>query len=65
MWFYEDFISIDRLTDNEKDFLTKQVVETNKKSCVSELINNNIMFFDYLLTNFSSNSKKSGLDSRV
>ncbi|MDD4002456.1 MAG: hypothetical protein PHU35_06665 [Bacteroidales bacterium] len=59
--YYEDFISIDRLTDNEKDFLTKQVVETNKKSCVSELINNNIMFFDYLLTNFSSNSNDKNL----
>ena len=59
--YYEDFISIDRLTHNEKDFLTKQVVETNKKSCVSELINNNIMFFDYLLTNFSSNSNDKNL----
>lgn len=58
---YEDFISIDRITHNEKDFLTKQVVETNKKSCVSELINNNIMFFDYLLTNFSSNSNDKNL----
>lgn len=59
--YYEDFISIDRITHNEKDFLTKQVIETNKKSCVSELINNNIMFFDYLLTNFSSNSNDKSL----
>lgn len=59
--YYEDFISIDKITHNGNDFLTKQVVETNKKSCVSELINNNIMFFDYLLTNFSSNSNDKSL----
>lgn len=53
---YEEFISIDKLTHNGNDFLTKQVIETNKKNCFSELINNNIMFIDYLLTNFSLNS---------
>lgn len=53
---YEDFISIQKSTFNERDFLIKQVNETNIKSCFSELINSNNMLIDYLLTNFSSNS---------
>jgi hypothetical protein len=58
---YEDFITILRVTHNEKDYLVKQVSESNKKSCVSDLINNNTMFVDYLLTNFSSNSNTTDL----
>ena len=57
---YEDFITPQRLAFNEKDYLIKSVVETDKKSCFSDLVNNNTMFIDYLLTNFSSNS---GYDS--
>ena len=53
---YEDFITAQRLTFDEKDYLVKRVVETDTKSCFSELVNNNTMFVDYLLTNFSSNS---------
>ncbi|MDT8308312.1 MAG: hypothetical protein RQ866_02205 [Bacteroidales bacterium] len=53
---YEDFITIQKSSYNENDYLTKRVIKTNKESCFSDLINNNIMFIDYLLTNFSSNS---------
>ena len=53
---YEDFISAEKSFYNEKSYLIKRVVETQKKSCFSELVNNNPMFIDYLLTNFSSNA---------
>ena len=53
---YEDFISVEKSFYNEKSYLIKRVVETQKKSCFSELVNNNPMFIDYLLTNFSSNA---------
>lgn len=59
--YYEDFISIDKSSHNENYFLIKKVVETNKKSCFSALINNNTMFIDYLLTNFSSYSNDKNL----
>jgi len=52
---YEDFISIQRSTYNANDYLIKRVFEAQRKSCFSELVNNNPMFFDYLLKNFSSN----------
>lgn len=53
---YEDFISVEKSFYNEKSYLIKRVVETQKKSCFSELVNNHPMFIDYLLTNFSSNA---------
>lgn len=59
--YYEDFISIEKVKYEEEEYLSKRVFEANKKSCVSELINNNTMFFDYLLTNFSSNSEDKNL----
>jgi hypothetical protein len=58
---YEDFISIEKSTYNEKDFLTKKVIQTEQKTCFSDLINNNVTFIDYLLTNFSSNSNHQNL----
>ncbi|MDX1653457.1 MAG: hypothetical protein R3277_13245, partial [Brumimicrobium sp.] len=58
---YEDFISIQKSTHNEKDYLIKRVVEAQRKSCFSELVDNNPMFFDYLLTNFSSNTNYQSL----
>jgi hypothetical protein len=53
---YEDFITVEKTTINEKNYLIKRIVETDKKSCFSDLINNNTTFIDYLLTNFSSNA---------
>lgn len=58
---YEDFISVQKSIYNEKAYLTKSVVETHKKSCFSDLVNNNPVFIDYLLTNFSSNSNYQNL----
>lgn len=58
---YEDFISIQKSTYNEKDYLIKRVVEAQRKSCFSELVNNNPMLIDYLLTNFSSNTNYQSL----
>lgn len=53
---YEDFISVQKSIYNQKAYLIKRVVETKKKSCFSDLVNNNPMFIDYLLTNFCSNA---------
>jgi hypothetical protein len=58
---YEDFISIQKSFYNEKAYLIKSVVETQKKSCFSDLVNNNPMFIDYILTNFSSNENYQNL----
>ena len=58
---YEDFISIQKSFYNENAYLIKIVVETNKKSCFSDLVNNNPMFIDYILTNFSSNENYQNL----
>ena len=58
---YEDFISVQKSIYNEKAYLTKGVIETQKKSCFSDLVNNNPMFIDYLLTNFSSNANYQNL----
>ncbi len=58
---YDDFISIQKSTYAEKDYLVKRVIETDKKSCFSELVNNNTTFIDYLLTNFSSSSNYQNL----
>lgn len=58
---YEDFISVQKSIYNEKAYLTKRVVEMQKKSCFSDLVNNNPMFIDYLLTNFSSNANYQNL----
>lgn len=51
---YEDFISVEKSVYNEKAYFVKRVIETNKKSCFSDLVNNNPLFIDYILTNFSS-----------
>ncbi|MFT6211273.1 MAG: hypothetical protein ACJATE_001906 [Bacteroidia bacterium] len=53
---YEDFISIQKITYDDQDFLIKQVIQTERNSCFSELVNSNAMVIDYLLTNFSSTS---------
>lgn len=58
---YEDFISVQKSIYNEKAYLIKRVVEAQKKSCFSDLVNNNPMFIDYLLTNFSSNANYQNL----
>ncbi len=58
---YEDFILVQKSIYNEKAYLTKRVVETQKKSCFSDLVNNNPMFINYLLINFSSNANYQNL----
>ena len=58
---YEDFILVQKSIYNEKAYLIKSVVETQKKSCFSDLVNSNPKFIDYLLTNFSSNANYQNL----
>ena len=54
---FEDFISIQRFSYNGKDHLRNQVLNTDKESCFSGLVNNNTKFIDYLLKHFSSYSR--------
>lgn len=58
---YDDFISIQKSAYNDKSYLIKRVVETDKKSCFSDLINKNTDFLNYILTNFSSNANNQDL----
>lgn len=58
---YENFISIKKSSNDGKDYLVKAVNRTEVKSCYSDFVNNNIMFIDYLLTNFSSNANYENL----
>ena len=52
--YFNEFISVKKRTFNEKKFIYKSINETEEKFCYSDLVNNNPMFFDYILTNFSS-----------
>lgn len=58
---YEDFISIKKSSFDDNHYIVKQVIETNNKSCFSDLVNHNLSFMDYLLTNFSSNENYQNL----
>lgn len=58
---YEDFISIQKFAHNGREYLVKRVVESNKKNSLSNLLNTNIMFADYLLANFSSSANNPDL----
>jgi hypothetical protein len=53
---YDDFISIQKSAYNDKSYLIKRIVETDKKSCFSDLINKYTDLLNYILTNFSSNA---------
>lgn len=58
---YEEFISVSKSVFNERSFLIKKIIEVPEKSCFSGLVNNNLQFMDYLLTNFSSNANYKNL----
>lgn len=51
---FGNFMTVEKKTFNDRDFLRKKVVETENSSCYSALIDNHIQFVDYLLTHFSS-----------
>jgi len=53
---YGTFIKTGKVKFGEREFLTKQVVQTDSKYCFSGLVNNNLSYIDYLLTNFSSSA---------
>jgi len=52
---YQDFISLQKDSFEQQVYLVKQIIKTEKKNCFSDLVNNNLIFIDYLMTNFSSN----------
>ncbi len=54
--YYDEFIKTQKFKYNDEEYLVKKVVETKNTECFSNLVNSNIMYIDYLLTNFSSNS---------
>lgn len=58
---YDEFISVQKSSYNGNSYLSIRVTESNKKSCISEWVNSNPAFFDYLLSNFSSNANHAAL----
>ena len=58
---YGTFIKIEKVKFPEREILIKQTVQTDSKHCFSELVNNNLMYINYLLTNFSSNANDEDL----
>ena len=53
---YESFIKIEKVQNENKEYLIKKIVELRDNTCLTNLVNNNINYLDYLLANFSSNS---------
>ena len=58
---YGEFIKIEKYMDNDMEYLVKLVVEIESKNCFADVVNNNISYIQYLLTNFSSNSNYENL----
>lgn len=54
---YGDFIKVEKGKYKDNEFLIKRVIETESNRCYSKLVNNNLLYIDYLLNNFSSNLK--------
>lgn len=55
--YYSNFIHIEKNTSEGNSFLIKRIKKIEDNSCISDAINNNTAFFDYILTNFSSNQE--------
>lgn len=51
---FEDFIKLEKISHNGQDYVVKRIVQSENPSCVQSLVNSNSMFFNYLLTNFTS-----------
>ena len=51
---YGNFISIQKISYDDEEYVFNQVIETVNQDCYTNLINNNIDFINYLMTNFSS-----------
>lgn len=52
--FFGDFIHVEKSEFNSRSFLIKSVSELNKNACIAPLVNDHILVWDYLLTNFTS-----------
>lgn len=59
--YYGDFLKVEILKRGEREFLGKSVKIIENQSCVQDLVNNNILYIDYLLTHFISREKYSEL----
>lgn len=53
---YQDFIMVQKTKYETHEYITKNVIMCKRKSCFSELINNNEMFINHLFITFSSDS---------
>ncbi|MEA3443988.1 MAG: hypothetical protein U9R19_04605 [Bacteroidota bacterium] len=53
---YQKIFKIKKKQYGEREYLMKSVNKLDNDNCFSDLINNNIQYTDYLLTNFSDNS---------
>jgi hypothetical protein len=51
---YGDFIKISKEKYHDQEYLINRVVETKSENCYSKVINANLDYFDYFLTNYCS-----------
>src|SRR3546814_614251 len=58
---YGDFIKVRKEKFDDREFIVKQITGIDQSTCSSDVINNNLIYIDYLLTNFSSNSNYQNL----
>lgn len=52
---YGDFITIEKANYKGNDYLTKKAIATPEGHCLSSLIDINLTYINYLITNFSDN----------
>ena len=58
---YDEFITIRKMSHNDRAFLIKRVVVTESDQCFAPLVNNDSRYIEYLLTHFSSNENNEEL----
>ncbi|MDI6403018.1 hypothetical protein QLX67_13510, partial [Balneolaceae bacterium ANBcel3] len=61
--YYGDFLNVEIVNHNEQEFIHKSVIQVETESCVKDLVNNNTMYFDYLLAHFITRENYSDLVS--
>lgn len=58
---YEDFVLVQKAYYNDEPYLINRILEPLNTSCIADLVKNDLMFMEYLLTNFSSTENHQNL----
>ncbi len=61
--YYGDFLRAEIFKSGDREFLRKSVNTIEKESCIKDLVNNNILHIDYLLTHFITRENYSELQT--